>query len=85
MTHGATEVEDEVITETIGDVHAPLIRVLLRRREHNIHQLVGEVILQELLVLEAVRGAGDHANTQRLDEYQHGHDRMWIAAVEYED
>lgn len=43
------------------------------------------MILQELLVLEAVRGAGDHANTQRLDEYQHGHDRMWIAAVEYED
>lgn len=73
LNHIAAEVEDQVVAEAVGDFHATLVCVALGRREDDVHLLVGEVVLEELLVLKAICGAGDHADLYGLEKHLHSH------------
>uniref|UniRef100_A0A7S3CNG6 Uncharacterized protein n=1 Tax=Strombidium rassoulzadegani TaxID=1082188 RepID=A0A7S3CNG6_9SPIT len=82
--HLAREVEDEVIADAVGNLAATCISVPLRGREDDVHLLVGEVLLEELLVLEALRRAGHDAHAQRLEQDLHRHDRVGVAPVQHQ-
>lgn len=84
LNHVTAKVKDQIVAKSICDLHASLVSVPLGRREDNVHLLVGEVVLQELLILETVCRARDHTDVHGLDEYLHGHYRVRIAAIQHQ-
>ena len=73
VLHGPTEVEDQIETKPIGYFHAPLKSISLSGCEYYVHLLICEMVLQKLLVFEAIRGARNHADVQRLYQDLHRH------------
>ena len=81
MLHGSREIQDEVVSDAVCDFHALLPGVSFGWCENDIHLLVCEMVLQELLILEAISGASNHAHIQCLNQYLHRHNRMGVCAV----
>jgi hypothetical protein len=85
LFHATAEVKDEIVAQPVSDLHASLAGVTLGRRENNVHWLVREMVLQKLLILEAVRRARDHRHSNSLDKHLHGHNGVRITSIQHEN
>ena len=86
LCHVAAKVENKIVANSIGDVHASLKSVPLRGSKHDIHLLIGKMVLQELLVVKAVSRTGyDVYATQNFVEHLDRHNGVRIRPVEYQN
>ena len=82
LCHVAAEVENQVVAHSVGDVHASLESVPFRGSKHDIHLLIGKMVLQELLVVKAVSRTGYNVYaTQNFVEHLDRHDGVRIRPI----
>ena len=82
--HAAAEVQHQVIAQAIRNIHAPLESVSLGWRENDVHLLISEILLQKLLIFEAIRGACNHADVECLNQDLHRHDGVRVTTIEHQ-